>query len=236
MRSVVITFLIIFSTVLALTTAFIEKKSEHGCCKEQTVVHEKTEQVAFSTDITGALGNTVPTNAVAENVAPVPSVSTDVVLTQQENAPEQHEKKPDKLANKEVIQPDLQINVQEKNKRPQKKPVIPAKKTVSVKNNIDSTDLPYKHWTGTYTPSTFVVSVNGQKIDTGGKKDVPIIDDVLEVRYDYDFGPRKGAEVATFAVDDGARELSMTFSWKNDWRISIDKATPQHKEKAEFKG
>jgi len=62
-----------------------------------------------------------------------------------------------------------------------------AKKTITIKNNIERDMLKYKHWSGTYEPSTFVIYVNEKEIEPGTQKSIPMIDGIIEVRFDYAF-------------------------------------------------
>ena len=97
--------------------------------------------------------------------------------------------------------------------------------------------LKYKHWSGTYEPSTFVMHVNEKEIELGTQKSIPMIDNgIIEVRFDYAFlnGKRKGAKIVVFEVDNDIVDLNITFNWKNKWQVIIDNAKPVKEKKAKF--
>ena len=110
------------------------------------------------------------------------------------------------------------------------------KKTISIKNNIEQDMLKYKHWSGTYEPSTFVIHVNEKEIEPGTQKSIPMIDGIIEVRFDYAFlnGKRKGAKIIVFEVNNDIVDLNITFNWRDKWQVLIDNAKPVEEKKAKF--
>lgn len=114
----------------------------------------------------------------------------------------------------------------------------PCTRTIKVTNSIDDSMLGYKHWSGTYTPKTFVIHANGKKINEDKTKSIEITNNRLLIRYDYDFGynikKARGAVEITFEVDDTSTTCDLTFSWDNKWRILIDNATALSEEQCEF--
>ena len=113
---------------------------------------------------------------------------------------------------------------------------LKAKKTITIKNNIERDMLKYKHWSGTYEPSTFIIQVNEKEIEPSTQKSISMIDGILEVRFDYAFlnGKRKGAKIIVFEVDNDIVDLDITFNWKNKWQVLIDNAKPVKEKKAKF--
>lgn len=112
-----------------------------------------------------------------------------------------------------------------------------ATRRVTVYNNIDTIMKKYKHWTGSYEPTTFAIAINGTIIEQGQAKVINITNNQqLNALCSYDFmnGYRKGAYDITYAVQPDVTELNMTFSWKDDWRILFDHATPMKKEEIPF--
>ncbi len=109
-------------------------------------------------------------------------------------------------------------------------------KAVKVTNNIEQSMLTYKHWTGKYEPSTFVVSIDGQTIEQNKEYNILVTDSTLKVRYDYSFinGMRKGAKIIKFQLEKNAVDLLITFSWNDEWRVIIDQATPVEIKEAKF--
>lgn len=111
-----------------------------------------------------------------------------------------------------------------------------ATQTINVANNIQPEMLNYQHWTGTYEPTTFILQINGEKIEPGAIVELDITDALLEVRYDYSFihGVRTGAKIIKFQIENKADALNITFSWDNEQHVIIDKATPLAIETAKF--
>ncbi|MDP3889205.1 MAG: hypothetical protein Q8Q25_01525 [bacterium] len=105
----------------------------------------------------------------------------------------------------------------------------PYQRIVTIKNEITEKMIGYKHWSGTYKPSTFVLKINDIRIDPGTEKAIAVTDDVLNVRYDYSFknGYHTGAKKVTFELDKKTKIASVTFSWKNKWHVIIDTAIPK---------
>ena len=110
------------------------------------------------------------------------------------------------------------------------------KKKIQVKNNITPKMIAYKHWSGTYTPNQFVMTINGKKINSGDIHTFKITDKKLTVRYDYTFmkGRRKGAKEVTFKIDEKKDLFGITFSWKDKWHIIIDNATAESIQEVTF--
>ena len=110
-------------------------------------------------------------------------------------------------------------------------------KTITIKNNITTDMLAYKHWTGTHEPF-FILTVNGKKIEQGKQEEITVKDNRLEVRYDYSFanGFRKGATIVSCSIEKDAKDVDITFSWDDEWRIKTKQAQPQKVEKNTFSG
>ena len=110
-------------------------------------------------------------------------------------------------------------------------------KTVTVKNNITTDMLKYKHWSGIHEPS-FILTVNGKKIEQGKQKKIPIKDNILEIRYDYSFakGIRKGAKIVSCNVENDTKDVDISFSWNSEWHIKTDHAQPQKAKTVAFSG
>jgi len=113
----------------------------------------------------------------------------------------------------------------------------PASKTITVKNNITTDMLAHKHWSGVHNPS-FILTVNGKKIEQGKQKEIPVKDSILEVRYDYSFakGVRKGAKIISCNIEKDTKDVGISFSWNSEWHIKTDHAQPQKVETVAFSG
>ena len=118
----------------------------------------------------------------------------------------------------------------------QESSVLAEKKNVTIRNLIEQDMLKYKHWTGTYEPTTFVLSINDKEITSGSKEMVTIVDNILSVRFDYAFlnGKRKDAKIISFEVEENVKDLNITFNWKDKWQVLIDNAIPIEKNKVKF--
>jgi len=103
-----------------------------------------------------------------------------------------------------------------------------TKRNILVTNNITPKMKKYKHWAGRFKPSIFFISINGSKIEKNTPTTVHITNNVLRVRYDYEFGSRKtGAKVVEFLVSDDIKKIIIRFKWHHKWRILIEGAEPQ---------
>jgi len=118
----------------------------------------------------------------------------------------------------------------------QESSVLGEQKNVTIQNLIEQDMLKYKHWTGTYEPTTFVLSINDKEITSGSKEMVTTVDNILSVRFDYAFlnGKRKGAKIISFEVEENVKDLNITFNWKDKWQVLIDNAIPIEKNKVKF--
>jgi len=121
------------------------------------------------------------------------------------------------------------------NQQPSKQQTT-SPQTVTVKNNIKPAMLAYKHWTGTYEPEIFTISINGQIIEQDKEYKIEANDKTLEVRYDYSFanGFRKGAKIVTFQIEK-ANNLNLTFSWNDEYHVIMDHTTPLEAKNVPFK-
>ncbi len=117
----------------------------------------------------------------------------------------------------------------------QKKECQSAQKTITVKNEITTEMLSYKHWSGTHKP-TFKLSVNGKEIEQGNQEKITVQDNQLDIRYDYSFanGFRTGATIVSCQLDKNADAVDITFSWQDEWRIKTKQAQPQKIETAAY--
>lgn len=113
---------------------------------------------------------------------------------------------------------------------------VKIQKIVTIKNNIEPAMLRYKHWSGTYKPTTFVITINGQEIKPNTQQDITITNNQLAVRFDYAFlnGKRKGAKIVSFTVNTNKPTLNLSFSWDDKWQVIIDNATPCQVKKESF--
>src|SRR5579864_2163730 len=79
----------------------------------------------------------------------------------------------------------------------------PMVQPIVITNAIEPSMLAYKHWTGTYTPELFTITINGSIIETG--QTYTLIDPATPfiVQYDYSFmnGMRKGTKKMSYHMN-----------------------------------
>lgn len=106
--------------------------------------------------------------------------------------------------------------------------IIPeVAKQIVITNAIDSPMLAYKHWTGTYNPDTFTITINGTEIAQGAQHSIPADTKTINVMFTYSFmnGMRKGTKTVSYKLHDNIAEAKITFTWKDDWQVLVDNAT-----------
>ncbi len=99
---------------------------------------------------------------------------------------------------------------------------------ITFTNAIEPAMLKYKHWTGTYSPEEFTLSLNGTPVPCGQTYTLASADTPLTVQFDYSFmnGIRKGSKKISYAVQKECTQATITFSWLDTWKVLIDNATP----------
>ncbi len=104
---------------------------------------------------------------------------------------------------------------------------IPPQQIV-IKNAIEPTMLQYKHWTGTYSPEIFNVTINETLIATGETYAIDSTEKPILVQFDYSFmnGIRKGSKKISYQINKDCTQATLTFSWHDTFKILIDNATP----------
>ena len=99
--------------------------------------------------------------------------------------------------------------------------------TIVITNSIESAMLGYKHWTGTYTPDIFTISINDTEIAPGETYTSNNSEDVLRVTCHYSFmnGMRSGDKTVLYKLHQGCSTATLTFSWLEPHKIIIDNAS-----------
>jgi hypothetical protein len=102
------------------------------------------------------------------------------------------------------------------------------KTSITITNAIEPTMLKYKHWTGTYSPEIFIITINGITIDSGQTYILDSCQTPLVVQFDYSFmnGIRKGSKKISYQLNKEITQAQLTFSWLDTWKVIIDNATP----------
>ncbi|HLC07276.1 MAG TPA: hypothetical protein VJJ26_03750 [Candidatus Babeliales bacterium] len=99
-----------------------------------------------------------------------------------------------------------------------------ATSPITITNAIEPSMLAYKHWTGTYSPETFTVAVNGTEVEQGKACEIPAGTTAVEVQYKYSFmsGMRTGGKKISYQLNENVTQANITFNWKDDWRVIVD--------------
>lgn len=102
------------------------------------------------------------------------------------------------------------------------------KEVITITNNITPEMLNYKHWTGTYSPEKFTISVNNTKVTAGESYTFTKTNDPLVINFDYSFmnGMRKGGKKISYTMHENSTTASLSFSWSENHKVIIDNATP----------
>jgi hypothetical protein len=105
-----------------------------------------------------------------------------------------------------------------------------TKRTVTISNNITQDMLTYYKF-GPNHPAQFSVKINNQDVPQGQAKDIELIDNKVQITYEYEFkrGPvtRKGSKKVEFEVDTDQPDIDLSFSWESEWRVILAHAHPQ---------
>jgi hypothetical protein len=113
-------------------------------------------------------------------------------------------------------------------------PAVEQQASITITNAIDQSMLPYKHWTGTYTPDVFTVQINGTEIAQGAQYTLAHTQDPIEISFDYSFmnGTRKGSKKVSYTLNENSTDATITFSWKDTHKLILSNATPIQEAKA----
>jgi len=112
-----------------------------------------------------------------------------------------------------------------------------ALKRITLKADWDKNTLAYKHWTGRYRPSSWVLKLNGKVVLTYNGREYEFktkhleIDPtkILKAHFDWEFlnGRRKGWKEIDYKVNQNADKLELAFDWKNEpWQLTIANTLP----------
>jgi hypothetical protein len=106
-------------------------------------------------------------------------------------------------------------------------PVEKVAQPIIITNAIEPSMLAYKHWTGTYTPETFTITINGTEVAQGTQHTLPAETKNIDISFYYSFmnGMRTGTKVVSYQLNENITQATMTFSWKDDHKILLDNAT-----------
>lgn len=107
---------------------------------------------------------------------------------------------------------------------PQQTAADSQERFVTISNKINKKMITYHKGFFSLTPE-FNLSINGTILKPNAHIKTPLVNDTLTVSYDYNFmGHKKGKKSITFQVPKNTDSLDVTFSWKEDPRISLGNA------------
>ena len=103
----------------------------------------------------------------------------------------------------------------------------PTIEPIVITNAIEPSMLAYKHWTGTYSPELFTITINGSIIEAGQTYTLADPETPLVVQCDYSFmnGIRKGTKKISYHMNKDCTNVQLTFSWLDDRKVIIENAT-----------
>lgn len=112
-----------------------------------------------------------------------------------------------------------------------------ASRKVTLVNSIQKDSLAYKSIFGTFSPTTFIVSINGKEIKEKENQTIDAIDNKVTVRFDASFlnGYRTTARELTFEVAQGKSSYDVTFSWDLRHRIGVKDGQLVRNKKVKYK-
>jgi ABC-type transport system involved in multi-copper enzyme maturation permease subunit len=93
-------------------------------------------------------------------------------------------------------------------------------------NGITKEMLTYNHWSGSYAPTVFRLSIEGTSILAGQSGSFQLNkENILVVRYDYSFvhGYRSGARVVYFQIPSEVNSVVIQFSWQQKSHLILDR-------------
>jgi hypothetical protein len=98
---------------------------------------------------------------------------------------------------------------------------------ITITNAIDADMLKYKHWTGTYSPETFTININGTEVAQGAQHTLPAETKTIDVMFTYSFmnGMRTGTKTTSYQLHENITQAQITFSWKEDHKVLVDNGT-----------
>jgi len=102
-----------------------------------------------------------------------------------------------------------------------------ADRPITITNAISADMLKYKHWTGTYSPETFTVHIDGTEVAQGTQHTVPAETKTIDVMFTYSFmnGMRTGSKTVSYQLHENITQADITFSWKEDHKILVNNGT-----------
>lgn len=103
---------------------------------------------------------------------------------------------------------------------------VSTSRQITVQNKITKDMLGYR-FLGTHYPDIFQLFINGKEVKSGNKELCSIQNNKITIRYSYQFGShRNGAKEVIFNLDPTKSDFTVSFDWRDEYRILINNATP----------
>lgn len=97
---------------------------------------------------------------------------------------------------------------------------------IEVKNNITPEMLVYNHWSGSYKPTVFEITIVGNRVAQNAIIETEVVNDIITIRYDYSFmnGYKTGSREIQFLLQPGKKQYGLTFSWHAPMHLVLENA------------
>lgn len=103
----------------------------------------------------------------------------------------------------------------------------PRSTHISITNNITKEMLTYKHWSGSYAPSIFAITIGGDRLLNNETVQVQATtQNTITIRYDYSFanGYKTGSREIEFIISPEKTQYALTFSWGSPTHLILENA------------
>jgi len=99
---------------------------------------------------------------------------------------------------------------------------------ISITNGITKEMLTYKHWTGSYAPTTFVITIGENQISYNETTQIEIgTEKNIVIRYDYSFvnGYKTGSREIEFIISPEKSDYVLRFAWQEPAHLVLENAS-----------
>ena len=149
-------------------------------------------------------------------------------------APSSQEKVEDTA--KDTAKPAEKLSKTKKDKTQGGMKTLPVEDNFRIKERKRPGTLGYKHWTGWYYPTKFILTINDAPVITfnGHEFTRPTKEltfdssKPLKAHFVWEFlnGKRAGWRTTEFELNPDVKSIFIGFDWKDEWQVIIDQATP----------
>jgi|GEM_PF-4580404 len=103
----------------------------------------------------------------------------------------------------------------------------PQPVNISITNNITKEMITYKHWSGSYAPSIFTITISGNQLSNNQTTTTKTTtQNTITIRYDYSFanGYKTGSREIEFIISPEKTQYALTFSWQHPTHLILENA------------